>query len=243
VPITQTFRIQTKSSSRLLLAGTIFLIAYVCIFALILSGVFQSEDAWLAIRINSASVAWATPLMIFATNYGREYFWTALVALMLIFGKRETKMLAIELAVLFIVGIFVGDALKIAYYRERPFLALPTGQINLLVQTDSDSSFPSGHALIVSIGAFFAFSRLGTRGGKSWRLLSAVLILEAAIVCYSRVYLGAHYPTDVLGGIFVGGAIVYLGLYLIEGHFGALLSNFGGYIEKAFRRIGMHGMI
>ncbi len=152
-------------------------------------------------------------------------------------------MLAIELAVLFIVGIFVGDALKIVYYRERPFLAVPTGQINLLAKTDSDSSFPSGHALIVSIGAFFTFSRLGNRGGRSWRLLSAVLILEAAIVCYSRVYVGAHYPTDVLGGIFMGGAMVYFGFYLIEGPFRALLSKSGEYAEKAFRKIGMHGMI
>lgn len=149
-----------------------------------------------------------TSIFIIATKYGREYFWIPVVGLMLIFGKRDTKFLAIELAALFIVGIVVGEALKFLMFRARPFETV--AGIITRVATDTDSSYPSGHALIVSIGAIFALLKFRRKS------LAALLTLEAAVVCYSRVFVGMHYPLDVVSGIFLGGFIVLIGLFVME---------------------------
>jgi undecaprenyl-diphosphatase len=165
--------------------------------------------------------------MVDATNYGREYFWIGLVAVMLLLGRGPTKRLAIELAVLFIVGIIVGEVLKLVLFRERPFEAL--AGIVQRVSTDTESSFPSGHALIVSIGAGFAISTFKKKG------VAVLLALEAAVVCYSRVYVGAHYPTDVLGAVFLGLSIAFLGTYLLERYLGSILDRASRLVERVLK--------
>ena len=95
---------------------------------------------------------------------------------MFLFGNRNTKILALELAVLFLL----------------------------------DSSYPSGHALIVSIGAAFCLASFRRR------ILAGLLTFEAGIVCYSRVYLGVHYPLDVAGGVLLGIAIALVGTSLLR---------------------------
>ncbi|MHB8567983.1 MAG: phosphatase PAP2 family protein [Nitrososphaerales archaeon] len=215
---------------KFLYVGMGFLLLYIAVFLLVASGATQSTDVFLELRINSATATWATPVMLLATNYGREFFWIGVVALLMIFGKGETKILALELAVLFIAGIVVGEGLKLVYYRDRPFATLGN-QINLLVPTDSDSSFPSGHALIVGIGAFFSFSKVKNRA------FATFLIAEAVIVCYSRVYVGAHYPTDVIGGLAIAAAVAFLGLYFIEGYFEKYFRTLGGYFQRILEKM------
>jgi undecaprenyl-diphosphatase len=190
--------------------GAVSLISFIVVGALVFSRLTQTADAQLAVSINQAYLGSAIgALMVVAAEYGREYFWIPVVAVMLIFGDRRTKFLAMELAILFLVGIALGETLKIVAYRARPFVGIET--ITTRVPTDLDSSFPSGHVLIVTIGA--AFSLLKFRK----RLVSLLLSLEAAIVCYSRVYVGVHYPLDVVAGVLLGIGIVGIGLALLEG--------------------------
>ena len=62
--------------------------------------------------------------MVDATLYGREDFWIPIVVVMFVLGKRDTKLMAIELAALFIVGIAAGDLLKYVAYRPRPIYTI-----------------------------------------------------------------------------------------------------------------------
>jgi len=207
-----------SASSGHIAAGIAFIVGFLIVSALVISKITQSFDAQLALALNKATFGEAfTVLMIFFATYGREYFWIPIVGIMMLFGKRETKLLALELAALFIVGIFVGEALKSVTFRPRPFETL--SDIITRVPIDTDSSYPSGHAIMVSIGALFSLAKFKRR------LVGLLLTLEAAIVCYSRVYVGMHYPLDVVGGIFVGMAIVLTGLPILESKLCDLLNR------------------
>src|SRR5213593_2755911 len=139
-----------------LLTAAVFVALFLITTVLVFSNVIQNLDASLALAIYNADPGgvFAT-LMILLSEHGRELFWGLVVGVTLVLGSRETKLLAVELGLLFLGGIVVGDALKFFLPRLRPFDAV-LGIASRLPSTDTDSSYPSGHALIVSIGAIFS---------------------------------------------------------------------------------------
>jgi membrane-associated phospholipid phosphatase len=214
-------------ASSYLRVGFVSAFLFVVVGVLIFSNLSQVVDAQSALILNHAYLgAPLTALMVVCTQYGREYFWIPVVALMFLLGSQRTKILAMELAVLFLVGIALGEFLKMAIFRARPFESI---DMIMRFPTDTDSSFPSGHALIVSIGA--AFSVLKLKG----KVLRVLLALEAAVVCYSRVYLGLHYPLDVIAGIFLGIGIVGIGLFVMERYLGTILARIGALVPSKLR--------
>jgi membrane-associated phospholipid phosphatase len=139
-------------------------------------------------------------IMIDLTEYGREAVWIATTALLFIFGKKDGRRTAALLTMAFIILISLGSILKDEINRQRP---MPLAYENLLIK-DSDPSFPSGHAVIVSAGAFIMLARFNQ--GKRIAI-SLVLAVEALMVIYSRIYVGDHYPLDVIGGILLGAGV------------------------------------
>jgi membrane-associated phospholipid phosphatase len=201
-------------------AGLFSIFVFAVISALVITNTTQSIDASLALALNSDQGTYLSNLMILSSEYGREYFWIPVVAIMFLFGRKDIKLLAIELAALFVVGIAAGEILKLVYFRPRPFQVV--NGINLRVPIETDSSFPSGHALIVSIGAIFSLSKFT---GKIGKFIALLLTLEAGIVSYSRVYVGVHYPLDVVAGVFLGSAIVFLGVFVMEKYLAKVLNS------------------
>lgn len=84
-------------------------------------------------------------------------------------------------------------ALKVIVARPRPFMVIPEA---LPAEMEGGSAFPSGHASRV-------FSLLHLTRARSRRLVLIGYVL-AGLVAFSRVYLGVHYPLDVLGGMVLG---------------------------------------
>lgn len=92
-------------------------------------------------------------------------------------------------------------AIKYSVNRTRPFLTYP----DIVKKSDGGGpSFPSGH----TSGAFATATILSLQYPK-WYVI-APSFLWAGTVAYSRIYLGVHYPSDVLGGMIVGAGSAYL---------------------------------
>jgi undecaprenyl-diphosphatase len=96
-------------------------------------------------------------------------------------------------------GIILNGVLKIGFNRPRPAIFLPE------VHTVS-SSFPSGHAMsaaiVYSTVAYLA-ARLHRRQWARWLVMTAAFII-IALISVSRLYLGVHYPSDVVAGLAIG---------------------------------------
>ncbi|HET7710209.1 MAG TPA: phosphatase PAP2 family protein [Sphingomicrobium sp.] len=97
-------------------------------------------------------------------------------------------------------GMLISNLLKMGFDRPRPDLDHATRVFT--------PSFPSGHAMLSAV-TFLTLGALLTRVNVDWRAkvyFLSVAILLTIIVGFSRIYLGVHYPSDVLAGWCVGSA-------------------------------------
>lgn len=95
------------------------------------------------------------------------------------------------------VGDFLGAQVKWLLARPRPCQVL--SGVHQIAGCGGTFSFPSNHALNTAAAAAFLQVLYPKTGWVSWPLV--------AVIGYSRVYVGGHYPTDVLGGWAIGGAL------------------------------------
>lgn len=141
-------------------------------------------------------------IMPFITNFGSLIAWCIVCALLFVLGGENGRKVALlGLAALFISNVAVV-LLKYLVAEPRPFLTLPN--VELLVSENEIYSFPSGH----TASSFAAAILLGLKyrlnyKGKSFRLVYP-LFAFAAVIGFSRIYIGVHYPLDVVFGAAVG---------------------------------------
>ena len=157
-----------------------------------------SKDTYAFLKINNSHYPAFNQFMILLTQYGREVVWSIAIILFFIIGGRTGKKTAVVMGIAMLVLIPVVNAAKEIVARPRPIIP----QTDLLIAADSKYGFPSGHATIVSAGA--AVVLMLFRDSARKLAISLSLSTEAALVCFSRVYVGGHYPLDVFGGIFLG---------------------------------------
>jgi undecaprenyl-diphosphatase len=142
--------------------------------------------------------------------YGREIVWSMAIILLFTVGGWTGKKTAIVMTLSMLVLIPIGIAAKEIVARPRPIIP----KSDFLLAADKEYSFPSGHATIVSAGAASALVLF--RDSHKKLIISLALSVEAALVCLSRVYVGGHYPLDVLGGILLGVGIALLFIAVVK---------------------------
>ncbi len=158
--------------------------------------------------LQRGSVPFLDWLLYFITQFGTEIFFMLVVmALYWCVNKRE----GFRLVNLFMVAnLFVG-VIKVIVRRTRPYHF--EGIRGILEQT-SGYSFPSGHSDNIGVVATSLTMQSKAKGYFKAAVIASCIIVP--LVMFSRVYLGQHYPTDVLTGALIGVGIGIAGYILFD---------------------------
>jgi undecaprenyl-diphosphatase len=165
-----------------------------------------AEDTNVFLQVNKYHFALLDQFMILVTQFGRELVWPITIVVLFIFGGDTGKKAAIIMALVMITLIPIGILSKEIVARPRPFI--PNTEV--ILAADSQYAYPSGHSMIVAAGATVALAELYRNSSARMKAVAIALALEASLVCFSRIYVGAHYPLDVIGGILLGGGMSLL---------------------------------
>ncbi|SCK04904.1 phosphatase PAP2 family protein [Streptomyces sp. WMMB 322] len=174
--------------------------------------VWDDPDVDLLYEINGVAESapgWADRAMGFVGEYGviAGLVLLGLLAWWRVARRRETREEAVSaFAGLMWTPLAAGIALlvniPIREFVERPRPFLEHKGLEVLVQGKDDYSFVSDHstlAMALAVGIFMVHRRYGLLG-----------IVLAVLAGFSRVYMGVHYPTDVVGGLALGAAMTLL---------------------------------
>jgi len=162
-------------------------------------------QAWMAIHVNghTAFLDWLIPF------FRNENLWAPLYIFLLVYVTLNFKKAGWVWCVLFFAAFACSDHLNSAilkpyFHRIRPCNTPELqGILQLLVPCGGGLSFPSSHAANhFAMGIFSAITL-----SKNLKYAWVFFILWAMLVSYAQVYVGVHFPLDVLAGAVVGGTI------------------------------------
>jgi membrane-associated phospholipid phosphatase len=164
----------------------------------------RGEAIGFDLPVRAAIHGWAFPALTVAmrliTMLGSEYFLVPLAAILVWrLEKRGERKAACLLAAGILTAEAASQLLKTLIHRPRPEVFFG------LVPTET-YSFPSGHAFVPAV--YFGILADILAAGARWR---AAVVVMAAFLGFSRVYLGYHYPSDVVAGWAL--AVVWLTLW------------------------------
>ncbi len=142
------------------------------------------------------------PMNIFTFTGNAEFYLLILPAIYWCWDAR----LGVRVAFILLLGLVVNFLLKVGIHDPRPYWLDP--RVRLLTRPESTFGIPSGH----SQNAAAIWGMLAIYLHKGWAWTAAALLIF--LIGFSRMYLGVHFPTDVLAGWVLGVIVLLLVLYL-----------------------------
>lgn len=148
-------------------------------------------------------------VMIFSSKY-ITYIYGVILFFYLIYSviknNSKLKQMSISTLILLLINLLISYIIGKIYFVPRPFV---NNNVNLLYPHKLTSSFPSSHAIGVMSIALGINNKIKKFG--------FILILVSIIVGISRVYVGHHYPSDVIAGFIIAFLNNYIYQKLLEG--------------------------
>lgn len=167
-----------------------------------------NDDSFMFVNAMARHTAWMHVELADYAKYGVVLFALALFGAALYSRRHEPRSLAATAwgGIGTLLAVALNQPLGRAFHEARPYVHHPHAL--MLVDRSTDFSFPSDHAVMagaVAAGVFLVSRRLG-----------AVVAVLAVAMAFTRVYVGAHYPADVLAGLVFGAAVVLLGWLVVR---------------------------
>lgn len=147
------------------------------------------------------------PIMIFITTLGDGGTIWILLTIGLLIPKKTRKIGVMSALALLGSLLFNNNLIKLLVRRPRPFVTFP--ELQILIPTPSEFSFPSGHTSSSFAAAMVLYRNLPKKAG-----IPAMVL--AALIGISRLYIGVHYLTDVIAGALFGMLLGYLAECLVK---------------------------
>lgn len=150
-----------------------------------------------------------TQVMKIITFLGGEIFMSFAVIATILLLIRKHKKDALVFGFLLVFGLILNLLLKGVFQRARPDL--------FALVTETTYSFPSGHSMnatvfFLSLTYFIFRNTRNKKLGIALSIFSGIMVL---LIGFSRVYLGVHFPSDVIGG-FAAGTLLFVAVLFFE---------------------------
>ncbi|MFC0271419.1 undecaprenyl-diphosphatase [Metabacillus herbersteinensis] len=130
-------------------------------------------------------------LMILISNKVRYVF--IIVLGLMWFRNNSNKKIVLNAVKSTVFTLLINTLIKLFYFKPRPFMKRRVG---ILIPSKLDSSFPSKHTLLVFAVSTSIFLRE--------RILGTILLGMSMLTGLSRIWVGHHYPSDIIGSAFIG---------------------------------------
>lgn len=193
---------------------TLFIV--LCIFAIIYP--YSKIDILISERIQGINSTIFQNLMWFLSQIGNQpymIFLVGIISTILLILKYRIEAVVSSLSAA--TSALTGSLVKMIVDRPRPESELVQVSVWL-----SDKSFPSNHVLVFTVyfGLLFYFILKNTKNNLKLSILSICLLLLIASIGISRIYLGAHWASDVLGGYLLGTLWLMLAIKIYNSYHG-----------------------
>lgn len=152
-------------------------------------------DFYLFQQINQFAGRWncLDSLGIFFAKYFEYVLILCLILFLVLNFKKRWKTVIVAFVSAVLARFVIVEFIRWLWQRPRPFIA---NNVNLLLDYPNKASFPSGHAAF-----YFALSTIVYFYNKK---IGILFYLGSFLICLARVFVGIHWPTDILAGAIIG---------------------------------------
>ena len=193
-----------KENKKEIIFLTITIVLFILLSILVVTGKTASIDSLTHLYILNIRTSILTSILSTITNLAGASFLLALACILFIVLKN--KKISLYILINLTSAFIINETVKSIFVRSRPI------GINLIEETGF--SFPSGHSMVsLSFYGFIAYLLYKNAKNKYVKTIIIIsLALLVLLIGFSRIYLGVHYLSDVIGGFLL--ALIYLTIYI-----------------------------